>query len=206
MEDNRWCGSLFLGSPGSGKTLATSCIGNTYKCLSLVGDLGATKNSLLGESEARMRRMMDVIWSLGAERVYVVATCNKLGIMPPELLRRFNCGIWLFDVPTPEERKKIWKIQSERFGISLKQKLPDDEGWVGSDIRNCVERAWMLKCNLVEASNFITISGKVSIKDISQLRDLAETSGFLCANNPGPYKRSHDNGDMASNGRALKLT
>jgi hypothetical protein len=195
MEDNRWLGALFIGGPGVSKTMCSAAIGNTYKVLSLVGDLGATKTSLLGESEARIRRVMNVLYSLGGERVMLIGTLNRLGFMPPELLRRFSMGAWFFDTPDKEERKAIWKLQAARYEVSLKQALPDDEGWVGSDIRNCCERAWMLNTSLLEAAKYITIAGKVSLNDIVQLRELAEKSGFLCANYPGPYQRRHPKED-----------
>lgn len=192
MEDNGWMGCLLLGGPGAGKTLHTSAVANTFKCLSLVGDLNAAKASLVGESEARVRRMMDVLYSLGGDRVLILGTCNKLGVMPPEFLRRFSLGIWYFSTPTNAEKKEMWKIQCAKHGISMKQAMPDDDGWVGSDIRNCVQRAWMLGCPLLEASKFITISGKVSAKDVAQLEVLSESSGFLCANEYGTYKRDRE--------------
>lgn len=186
MEDNRWGGALLLGGPGTGKTLLTTCVGNEFDVLSLVGDLGATKASLVGESEQRIRRLVDVLKSLGGDRVCILGTCNKLGVMPPELLRRFNHGIWYFEVPTKAERKLIWDIQIKAFDLE-EQKLPDDTDWVGSDIRNCCEKTWMLNCSLVEAADYITVSGRVSMPDIVQLRKLAEESQFRSASVKGPY-------------------
>lgn len=137
MEDNRWGGAILIGGPGTGKTACTTCVANTFKCLGLVGDLGSTKASLVGESEARIRRLVEVLKSLGGDRVLILGTCNKLGVMPPELLRRFNHGIWYFETPNAAERKAIWSIQAKAFGISLEQEIPEDDDWVGSDIRNC---------------------------------------------------------------------
>ena len=192
MEDRRWAGAIFLGGPGTGKTLATQCVGGTFKVRTLVGDLGACKASLVGESEKRIRRMMDVIYSLGGDRVLICGTCNKLGVMPPELIRRFSLGIWFFDVPTRVAKDRIWQIQCAKFGVDPSQERPYDEVWVGSDIRNCVETAWTLGCSLKTAATYITVSGKVSLPDIERLRDMAEKSGFLCANKPGAYRRGDE--------------
>jgi hypothetical protein len=68
------------------------------------------------------------------------ATANRLDTLPPKLQRRFNLGIWYFDVPSAPERAAIWKIQAGRVGLEPKD-LPDDTGWVGSDIRNCCQTA-----------------------------------------------------------------
>jgi SpoVK/Ycf46/Vps4 family AAA+-type ATPase len=119
--------------------------------------------------------------------------------LPPELQRRFNLGIWYFDVPSEKERVSIWKIQTERFGLECTD-LPDDTGWVGSDIRNCCQTAYMLKTSLKEAAQWITLVGRTARADIERLREMAENLGFLSANQPGVYRR-----DKQVNGRAIKL-
>jgi SpoVK/Ycf46/Vps4 family AAA+-type ATPase len=131
--------------------------------------------------------------------VLFLATANRLDTLPPELQRRFNLGIWYFDVPSQEERASIWKIQAKRFGLECKD-LPDDTGWVGSDIRNCCQTAYMLNVALKEAAQWITLVGRTARADIERLRDLAETLGFLSANTPGVYCRVKE-----INGRNIQL-
>jgi len=104
-----------------------------------------------------------------------------------------------FDVPTDKERAAIWKIQAKRFGLECAG-LPDDAGWVGSDIRNCCQTAYMLNTSLMDAAQWITLVGRTARADIERLRDLAENLGFLSANQPGVYRRSKE-----INGRAIKL-
>src|SRR5262249_12147333 len=65
MEDYGWMGCILVGGPGTGKTLASVCTGNTFGVRSLVGDLGATRASLVGESEQKIRLMLDIIFSIG---------------------------------------------------------------------------------------------------------------------------------------------
>lgn len=189
MEDNDWTGAILVGGPGTGKTLASVCSGNTFGARTLVGDLGACRASLVGESERRIRTVMQVINAIGGKNVMFLATANRLDTLPPELQRRFSLGCWFFDTPTKDERASIWKIQASRFGIDLDQKIPNDNGWTGSDIRNCCRVAWLTASSLIEASQMITVAGKVSLPDIQKLRELADRSGFLSANQPGQYKK-----------------
>ena len=119
--------------------------------------------------------------------------------MPAALQRRFNLGIWFFDVPTEAERAAIWTIQTKRFGLECTD-LPDDTGWVGSDIRNCCQAAYKLRTSLKEAAQRITLVGRTARADIERLREMAENRGFLSANQPGVYRRAKE-----VNGRAIKL-
>jgi hypothetical protein len=199
MQDNNWLGTILVGAPGTGKTLSSVCTGNTFQVRTLVGDLGAARASLVGESERRIRTMMDIIQAVGGRDVLFLATANRLDTLPPELQRRFNLGIWYFDVPTDKERVSIWKIQTQRFELECRD-LPDDAGWVGSDIRNCCQTAYMLKTSLKEAAQWITLVGRTARADIERLRDMAENLGFLSANQPGVFRR-----DKGTNGRAIKL-
>lgn len=189
LEDNNWMGLLAVGPPGSGKTLASICTGNQFGVQTLAMDLGAVKASLVGESEARIRRTIQVIKSMGGSNVLFMATANRLDTMPPELLRRFWLGTWFWDLPTKEEKKQIWAIQRKRFNTSEADKAPDDEHWTGSDIRNACQMAWVCNSSLIEAAERITVSGIVSKLQIEQLRDLAVRSGFRSANQNGAYQR-----------------
>jgi SpoVK/Ycf46/Vps4 family AAA+-type ATPase len=175
MQDNNWLGTILVGAPGTGKTLSSVCTGNTFQVRTLVGDLGAARASLVGESERRIRTMMDIIQAVGGKDVLFLATANRLDTLPPELQRRFNLGIWYFDVPTQEERAAIWKIQTKRFGVECRD-LPDDSGWVGSDIRNCCQTAYMLETSLKKAAEWITLVGRTARADIERLRDLGTTA------------------------------
>jgi hypothetical protein len=199
MQDNNWLGTILVGAPGTGKSLTTVCTGNTFQVRTLVGDLGAARASLVGESERRIRTMMDIIQAVGGQDVLFLATANRLDTLPPELQRRFNLGIWYFDVPNEQERAAIWNIQARRFGLESTD-LPDDAGWVGSDIRNCCQTAYMLNTSLKDAAQWITLVGRTARADIERLRDMAQNLGFLSANQPGVYRRIEQ-----TNGRAIKL-
>jgi hypothetical protein len=88
-------------------------------------DLGGMKSSFLGSSEKDIRTAMKVINGIAGDQCLCVGTYNKLEALPPEPQRRFKLGIWYFDVPSPEEREVIWKVNLTRYKLS-DMKLPDD--------------------------------------------------------------------------------
>ncbi|MGB7549889.1 MAG: AAA family ATPase, partial [Terracidiphilus sp.] len=200
MEDNKWLGTILVGAPGTGKTLASVCTGNTFQVRTLVGDLGSARGSLVGQSEAAIRNMMGIIRAIGSLDVLFMATCNRLDTLPPEFQRRFNLGIWYFAVPSAEEREAIWEIQIDRFGVGDCDH-PEDAGWVGSDIRNCCQTAYMLDCSLKEAARYITLVGRTAREDIQRLDEMAERLGFLSANNPGTFTKFN----TSSEGRSITV-
>jgi AAA+ superfamily predicted ATPase len=101
--------------------LASRCIrkrsGRTFGAPTFALDLGATKGSLVGQSEERIRGAMKVIRAVSGDGAFFVATCNKLDALPPELRRRFRYGLWFFDLPTVDERAPIWMINMRKFEI-----------------------------------------------------------------------------------------
>lgn len=87
--------------------------------------------------------------------VYVYATANNVGMLPPEVLRkgRFD-EIFSVDLPTARERKEILRIHLERrrrghlTGSLSENKIDLDhfagettEGFTGAEIEGCLEQA-----------------------------------------------------------------
>lgn len=186
MEDHSWAGLIAFGPPGSGKSLFSKSLANSFGAMSLTFDLNATKGSLVGESERSVRDAVRVIEAIGGKDVFFVATCNRLDTLPPELRRRFRYGTWMFDLPDAEERAGIWEINRVRFGVQKKHKLPDDSGYTGADIRNVCELSHKLDCSLVEATQYIAPVSRTSPETIDAARKLAHQR-FLSASQPGLY-------------------
>jgi hypothetical protein len=193
MEDNGWNGMIALGHPGCAKSLITKGLANTAtvvsgrRVLSVAMDLGATKNSLVGESEKRLRALFKVIKAVGGKRVCFVATCNDLEVMPPALRRRFKLGMWMFDLPNRAQKDDIWTINLKKFGLERPATLPDDTDWTGSDIRNVCEQADLLGCGLDEACQYVVFVAKNDPESITRLRNKADGK-YLDANRPGVYR------------------
>lgn len=79
--------------------------------------------------------------------VFVVATANDVSALPPELLRkgRFD-ETWFVDLPTPEERADIWRIQIGKFkrnaaDFDIGRLAGMTEGFTGSEIESLFSEA-----------------------------------------------------------------
>lgn len=189
MEDNGWVGAILVGIRGSGKTVLTQSIGVAHGVPTIAMDAGAMKGKHVGESEQAFREAFRTIKSIGGSRVLVLATCNKLDVMPPELLRRFKLQVWYFDLLTDEERDALWPVYLKKYGHPLDSERPNDAGWTGAEIRNCCEMAYMLgrKVKAYGETGIIpvTVSDPVSVQ---ALRDQANNR-FLSASYLGKYRK-----------------
>jgi len=192
MQDYDWSGLIAVGPPGSGKSAFSKCLGGEFSVPTLEIDLGACKGSFVGESEASIRHMMRVIMSLSGESgAFFIGTCNSITSVSPEMRRRFRYGAWMFDVPSTEEQAPIWQMYLERFHLDFEQEKPLDSLWTGSDIYNCCELAYRLRCSLQEASRYLLPVATSAPEQIRQLRELAD-GRFLSASYPGPYCKPDD--------------
>ena len=185
FEEKNWSGMIAVGPAGSGKSLYAMAMGGTFNRPTIDMDLGAMKASLVGDTEANTNHALRVLEAIGGDRVFFIATCNRLESLPPELRRRFRSGIWYFDIPTAEERRLIWDIQTRRFG--LVGELPDDEDWTGAEIRNCCEQASALQCTLKDASEFVIPMMRSQPAVVDKLRSMANGT-FFDASRPGVYE------------------
>jgi SpoVK/Ycf46/Vps4 family AAA+-type ATPase len=187
MQEYGWTGMIALGPPGSGKSEFAKATGQTYGVPTLEFDLGATRDSLVGQSEQAIRQVVKVIHGIAGAGAFFVGTANTLDHLRPELIRRFKCGIWMFDLPDRLEKDRIWEIWIGKYGLPA-QDLPEDTDWSGSDIANCCWTAWMTHASLVEAAQFLTLSAQANPQAVEQLRKLAAHNKFRSASYPGPYQ------------------
>ena len=181
MEDHRCRGLLFVGPPGCSKSLLSKAAGNEAGIPTIELDLGATKGSLVGQSEQQLRDALKVITSVSNDRSLWIATANRIDNLNTALLRRFPKTFY-FDLPDEEEKAKIWKIH----GGQLAEDKPDDDMWAGADIRNCCEDARDLNCPLSMAAQWVVPVGVRSRGEIDALRKQAN-GRFLSASKPGVF-------------------
>ncbi len=191
MEDGGNDGLIAVGPPGSGKSLFSKALGLTFGRPVVAMDLGAMKGSYVGESERAIREACKVIDGIASGRAFIVATCNKLDVLPPELRRRFRSGIWFFDLPTKEERDVIWTLNLTKYSLDASQPRPEDAEWTGAEIRNCCDLAYRLDCTLIDAATFIVPVARADAKGIDTLRTAAEGK-FPSASYADTYQRERN--------------
>jgi hypothetical protein len=190
MQDRRATGTILVGPPGAAKSAIAKAAGSEGGVPTIQLDLGATKGSLVGQSEQQIREALKVIQAISGGETLWIATCNSLTELPPELKRRFKLGTWFFDLPDREERKAIWNLYASKYQINDQaaiDRLLDCE-WTGAEIETCCETADSLSISLEEASQYIVPVAKQAPDAIAKLRAGAE-GRFLSASVPGPYTR-----------------
>jgi hypothetical protein len=129
--------------------------------------------------------------------VFVVATSNDISRLPPEFSRseRFD-GVFFLDLPGGPQKRAIWRMYLEKFGLERNQPLPADVDWTGAEIRSCCRLARLLDVSLLEAAQNVVPVARTSQESVRKLREWAvgrclsaETSGiFQLSTNSLPIK------------------
>lgn len=125
-----------------------------------------------------------------SEEVFVVATANDLSQLPPELLRkgRFD-EIFFVDLPDPQERFTIFKIQMARHHqdpkrFDLRRLVIASEGFSGAEIEQVIVTALyhalyercLVDTDLIEQTIKSTVPLSVSRReDLERLRAIAQS-------------------------------
>ncbi|TWT38943.1 AAA family ATPase [Blastopirellula retiformator] len=106
--------------------------------------------------------------------VYVIATCNDISKLPPELTRaeRFD-GIVFLDLPGAEQKKRIWNQYVEYFEVDAEQTRPDDRDWTGAEIRSCCRLAALLDVPLTQAATNVVPIAATASESVQSLRTWA---------------------------------
>ena len=78
--------------------------------------------------------------------VFFIGTSNDITKLPPEFSRseRFD-AVYFLDLPGVQQKRAIWKLYLDLFGLDPKQPKPVDADWTGSEIRSCCRlgrRSW----------------------------------------------------------------
>ena len=204
IQDNDVLGMLWLGPPGTGKTMLCKAAANEHGIPLIMLDLGAMKGSLVGESEQRMREAIKVVESVTDNRALFVGSCNRTENLPPELRRRFNyCNIF-FDLPEQAERETIWRAWLKKYPLTPEQmdKI-DDTGYTGSEIHNACYKAWAMDCKLSEAAATI-VPISISAKSIVEAMRRDAAGKYISANRPGLFSPIAT--PQSGGGRKIALT
>lgn len=186
MQQNKSHGMIYNGVPGTGKSLLSQSTG----ILTCQLDLGGMMNSLVGESQSRIREAMRIIHAVSRGKVLYIATCNSTASLTPALMRRFRSGKFFFDLPSNSELDLIWNhyLKVEGFGENwLSGARPNSNGWSPANVAECVEKARSMGYTLKESAKYIVPESRASAKVIEPLR--REVEGvWISASYPGAYK------------------
>ena len=189
MQDYEVDGIILIGPPGAAKSAIAKAAGNEAGIPTIAFDLGAMKNALVGKSGEQTRGALRVIEAISQGRTLFIATCNSIGVLPPELRRRFTMGTFFFDLPDETERAAIWSIYMKKYGVGKKQEIPDDGGWTGAEIKQCAKLASKLGISLKEAAKFIVPVSVSAGEQIETLRSQA-SGKFISASVSGIYNKN----------------
>lgn len=186
FDNYKWKGMIFDGSAGTGKDMVIKAIANTFGVLGLVIDLNGAKESLLGVAGSNIRKLYSMLYALGGEDVFFVASSNASEQLPSELIRRFTFGRRFFPMPTKEAALDILGKQMRAFQLS-KQAIPNISGYSPADIRNLCNLADALSIPLVEAAKEITPAAIVEAARIRSRGEWAQEHKIKSASTGLPY-------------------
>ena len=204
MQDNGIPGILLMGHPGTGKSLLAKSFGNTAGIPTIRADLGAMHGSLVGESQHALRHALKITTAVSQGRPVVIATCNSVAILPPELVNRFK---WRFfvDLPDTDEKKVIWPVHLQKRGLDTKQPRPLDGGWNGREIEQCCETAYQLQCSLEDASHYVVPISESSAEEMARRRN--EANGrYLSASYDGTFNLDKPVTEVTVGKRQVRLS
>ena len=133
-----------------------------------------------------MKAMLKSVDAVAQGRVLMLATCNSLDAVTPEVMARFNLGAFFYDYPTTEEAQSIWTHYTRKYEITG-QPIPNKQNWVGREIESCCERSYMWNIPLEEAASTVVPVCTANAQKMTQLRT-AVSNRFLSAAKPGIFK------------------
>ena len=135
--------------------------------------------------------------------VFTICTCNDISKLPPEFSRaeRFD-AVYFLDLPSVQQKRVIWKIYIELFGLDSKQPKPVDADWTGAEIKSCCRLAALLDVPLTEAAQNVVPVARTAHEAVEKLRTWA-SGRCLDADRPGIYTRNPNTG-AAKPGRKVR--
>ena len=116
---------------------------------------------------------------------FVVCTSNDISTLPSAFTRaeRFD-GVFFVDFPGVAQKRSIWRLYIERYGLDASQPRPVDAEWSGAEIKSCCRLAALLDVSLVEAAKNVVPVARTAAESIAKLRTWAN-GRCLNAESPG---------------------
>lgn len=200
MEDHGHGGSLSLGPGGGGKTAGARAMAASLGIPLLGVDLNGCKDQYVGSSERNIRALMKTINAIagpsykvegGAEvgAAYFIGTLNHIVNLSGPMRRRFNWGVYFFDLPDADERVAIGAIQSAAFGLTdIPEFWAACDGWSGANIRDCCKAAFGMGLKDVRlGARYVIPCAVQESKGLAALR-AASAGAYMSASYEGVYR------------------
>lgn len=183
--ERRAKGFLLPGVPGAGKTWTAHCTaGEAGIPLFKLADM---KASLVGESEGKLRAALSAVDALAGDgSVLMIASCNWVDTLAPDIMARFTMGQFFYDFPDAKEREALWKMYVRKLELPDTE-FPASEGWVGREIESCCWRAWQYDKPLKDVAANICPSAVSQRAKLDALRKSC-SGRFLSASKPGLFE------------------
>lgn len=188
MQDNKQKGAIFAGPPGTGKTKLPQAVAAECGIPLIKVDMGALLGPYVGQSQAQIRRALQIIQTVSRGAAFWILTCNRPAGLMPETRRRFSYGLLYFDLPDRKQLDQIWSIHINAYGLKVKKgEMPEDNGWTGSEVENCCMKAWATETTIRDAAQSIIPISRVDGERITSMRVEAQNN-YVCANTGKAYK------------------
>lgn len=188
-EDKGILGILLIGFPGCAKSQISKNAGFDYNVPVINFNIAAMQGGIIGQSGAQLRTAQKTVDAVAGGTVLWLASCNSIDALPPELRDRFKLGTFFVDAPDAAERAEIWKIYRAAYDIPADEPTPDDTGWTGRQIKECCNKAYMLRMTLAESATYVVPLHKSAPERIQHLRE-SSSGKYLSASYPGLYQHT----------------
>ncbi len=152
-----------------------------------VGNLGENTGTTSGQFGIMLNQLQET----RGEWIFA-ATCNRMDILPAELLRRFD-ALFFADLPTYSERKEIWAIMRDRHLKSLElaeEHVVRTKGYAGAEIEKIVKE--MNYVPFDEALRFVTPVSQLAKDYVDHIRADALSKGARFTSDPEPEPDSRN--------------
>lgn len=136
--------------------------------------------------------------------VFFIGTSNDVTKLPPEFSRaeRFD-GVFFLDLPGTGQKRAIWKLYLDLFGLDPKQPKPADVDWTGAEIRSCCRLAALLDVPLAEAALNVVPVARTAHESVQHLRTWA-SGRCLSADAPGGIYTANPHAGPSKPGRKVR--
>jgi hypothetical protein len=187
-QDKAVDGVLLLGVPGAGKSATAKATAGEARVPLFKLSVAELQGSLVGQSEQNFKLALQSIDAISAGNVLLIATCNSVESLAPELMGRFKLGTFFYDYPDNEERQALWNMYRLRYDLG-DCPVPESKNWVGREIESACYQAWLFNKPLSEVARYVVpecVSQKAKLEELRE----SVSGRFLSASKPGIYRNA----------------